>query len=144
MNDDLCDFRHKKFDFSYSTGGIEVIGKVYTAREVDKRDFQVIIKLLEDNDWKLEVETLFDGHYIGNGIRSMGPFTTKSMVKTVKKIWKEKKKMNSVFGRIANLAPTKESPTITGSINACSPKTVEPIVDRGFKNKKEYVIYKKN
>ena len=109
MNDDLCDFRHKRFDFSYSTGGIEVIGKVYTAREVDKRDFQVIIKLLEDNDWKLKVETLYDGHYIGNGIHSLGPFTTKSTVKTVKKIWKEKKKMNSVCGRIANLImPKKE------------------------------------
>lgn len=109
MNDDLCDFRHKKLTYNYVADKVEEIGTIYTAREVDKKMFQVIIKLLENNDWKLEVSTLYDGHYIGNGIHSLGPFTTKSMVKTVKKIWKEKKKMNSVCGRIANLImPKKE------------------------------------
>lgn len=109
MNDDLCDFRHKKLTYNYVADKVEEIGTIYTAREVNDRDFESIIRLLKENDWKLKVDTLSDGHYIGNGIRSTGPFTTKSMVKTVKKIWKEKKKMNSVCGRIANLImPKKE------------------------------------
>lgn len=138
MNDDLCDFIHNKYDFNYYRDEVKVVGKIYTAREVTDRDFEAIIRLLKENDWKLKVYTLSDGHYIGNSIRSMGPFTTKSMVKTVKRIWKEKKKMNSVFGRIANLIMSeKELPW--GPIGY----TDELIVDRGFKNKKEYVIYKK-
>ena len=139
MNDDLCDFRHKKLEYNYVKDKVEEVGKIYTAREVTDRDFEAIIRLLKENDWKLKVCTLDDGHYIGNSVRSMGPFTTKSTVKTVKRIWKEKKKMNSVFGRIANLIMPKKDLT-RGVIGY----TDEPIVDRGFKNKKEYVIYKKN
>lgn len=138
MNDDLCDFRHKKLTYNYVADKVEEIGTIYTAREVNDRDFESIIRLLEDNDWKLEVTTSFDGHYIGNGIHSMGPFTTKSMVKTVKKIWKEKKKMNSVFGMIVNLIMPKKE--LTGGVIGY---TDGLIVDRGFKNKKQYVIYKK-
>lgn len=109
MNDDLCDFRHKNLEYDYIRDEVKEIGTIYTAREVNDRDFESIIRLLKENDWKLKVDTLSDGHYIGNGIHSLGPFTTKSMVKTVKKIWKEKKKMNSVCGRIANLImPKKE------------------------------------
>lgn len=139
MNDDLCDFIHNKYDFNYYRDEVKVVGKIYTAREVTDRDFEAIIRLLQKNDWKLQVCTLSDGHYIGNGIHSTGPFTTKSMVKTVKRIWKEKKKMNSVFGRIVNLIMPKKDLT-RGVIGY----TDEPIVDRGFKNKKQYVIYKKN
>lgn len=138
MNDDLCDFIHNKYDFNYFRDELKVVGKIYTAREVTDRDFEAIIRLLKENDWKLKVETLCDGHYIGNSVRSMGPFTTKSMVKTVEKIWKEKKKMNSVFGRIANLIMSEKE--LTGGVIGY---TDEPIVDRGFKNKNEYVIYKK-
>lgn len=97
MNDDLFDFRHSKYDLNYSTSKLEEIGTIYTAREVNDRDYEAIIQLLKENDWKLQVSTLYDGHYIGNSVRSMGPFTTKSMVKTVKKIWKEKKKIRRKF-----------------------------------------------
>lgn len=97
MNDDLFDFRHSKYDLNYSTSKLEEIGTIYTAREVNDRDYEAIIRLLKENDWKLQVSTLYDGHYIGNSVRSMGPFTTKSMVKTVKKIWKEKKKIRRKF-----------------------------------------------
>jgi hypothetical protein len=138
MNDDLCDFRHKDLEYDYIRDEVKEMGKIYTAREVDDRAFEAIIRLLKNNDWKLEVETSFDGHYIGNGIHSFGPFTTKSMVKTVNRIWKEKKKMNSVFGRIENLIMPKKDLT-RGVIGY----TDELIVDRGSKNKKEYVIYKK-
>lgn len=138
MNDDLCDFIHNKYDFNYYRDEVKVVGKIYTAREVTDRDFEAIIRLLKENDWKLSVSTLGDGHYIGNGIHSLGPFTTKSMVKTVKKIWKEKKKMNSVFGRIVNLIMPKKD--LTGGVIGY---TDALIVDRGFKNKKQYVIYKK-
>ena len=101
MNDDLCDFRHKNLEYDYIRDEVKEVGKMYTAKEVDKRVFEVIIRLLEKNNWKLEVSTSYDGHYIGNGIHSLGPFTTKSTVKTINKIWKEKKKMNSVCDRIA-------------------------------------------
>lgn len=100
MNDDLCDFRHKNLEYDYIRDEVKEVGKMYTAREVDKKAFEVIIRLLEKNDWKLEVSTLYDGHYIGNGIHSLGPFTTKSTVKTINKIWKKKKKMNSVWNLI--------------------------------------------
>lgn len=97
MNDDLCNFRHKKLEYNYIADKVEEMGTIYTAREVDKREFEAIIRLLKENNWKLEVSTSLDGHYIGNGIRSIGPFTTKSMVKTVKKICKEKKKIGRKF-----------------------------------------------